>query len=146
VLDLSAVDGDTVLVRLESAPSFWLVDYAGMNFGPEVPVSVQRLTPTRAIAHDGRDVLPLLAAADRAELVQETGDWAELSYAVPPIQMHEPVSYLVRTTGWYRIHTPRIGSPQTALLTRLATEPWAISRLSTERLNEALRQMGSGSR
>jgi len=146
VLDLSAVDGDTVSVRLESAPSFWLVDYAGMDFGPEVPVGVQRLTPTRAIAHDGRDVLPLLSAADRAELVQETGDWAELRYAVPAVPVGEHVSYLVRTTGWYRIHTPQTGAPQVALLTRLATEPWAISRLSTARLNDAVERMGAEGR
>jgi hypothetical protein len=146
VLDLSAVDGDTVFVHLESAPSFWLVDYAAMDFGPELPVGVQPLSPTRAIARDGRDVRSLLSAADRAELVQETGDWTELSYAVPPVPAGEHVSYLVRTTGWYRIHTPQTGAPQTALLRRLAGEPWAISRLSTARLNDALDRMGAGGR
>ncbi|MDH4350727.1 MAG: hypothetical protein OEW56_06235, partial [Gemmatimonadota bacterium] len=140
-LDLSAVEGDTVQVRLESAPSFWLVDYAGMDFGPATPVSVASLVPVRATTHDGRDVLPLLSRADRDALVQETGDWVELTYAVPQSTDDARVSYLVRTTGWYRIHTPHAGEPRTALLTQLATEPWAISRLSTMRLNEALAQM-----
>ncbi|MFI5280928.1 MAG: hypothetical protein ACHQU1_10550 [Gemmatimonadales bacterium] len=40
-LDLSQVAGDTVFVRIESAPSFWLVDRIAMDFTAERSVSMR---------------------------------------------------------------------------------------------------------
>ena len=47
-------------------------------------------------------------------------------------------SYLIATTGWYRIHSPASSAPPRAEVARIGTEPGAVSRLSVARLNEAL--------
>src|SRR5207249_640933 len=63
-LDLSGVVGDTVRVRLESAPSFWLIDRVAIDFTPQRPLTVAELAPDSAVDGRGRDVRDLLAAAD----------------------------------------------------------------------------------
>ncbi|KPK81014.1 MAG: hypothetical protein AMS25_08040, partial [Gemmatimonas sp. SM23_52] len=56
-------------------------------------------------------------------------------------------SYVLSSSGWYRIHSPGIGEPDAHTLARIENEPLAIARLSVARMNEALvRLAGSGLR
>lgn len=140
-LDLSTVEGDTVRVRLESVPSFWLVDRVAVAYAPQRPLTVYELRAESAVAQNGRDVRGLLNAIDDRVYVMETGDFAELLFRVPEISERKARTYLVRSTGWYRIHSPEVGDPDVALLTRLFAEPNAISRVAVAQLNEALLAM-----
>ncbi len=146
VLDLSGVDGDSVRVRLESAPSFWLIDHVALDYTALQPITVREFHPNRGVDHTGRDVRTLIEAADRRYLTLETGDAAELTFRVPQIPSGSARTYLVRSTGWYRVHTAEVGEPDVALLSRLTTEPGAISRVATGRLNDALLAMERMSR
>jgi hypothetical protein len=92
---------------------------------------------------DGQDVLALLSEADGIELVLETGDAAVLSFQVPAVPEGMIRSYLIATTGWYRIHSPASDAPPRAEVARIGTEPGAVSRLSVARLNEALEALNA---
>jgi hypothetical protein len=140
-LDLARVSGDTIRIRLESAPSFWLLDQVALDFSPERHLSVTELSATSAVDARAQDVRDPLAAADGRFFRMEPGDFAELRYDVPAIPRGQARTYLVRSTGWYRIHTPEVGEPDLALLNRVLTEPYAISRISVARMNETLRAM-----
>jgi hypothetical protein len=143
-LDLARVTGDSVCVRLETIPSFWLVDRVALDASPDQPCVVRELTLTEALDDAGRDLRAALASADSLEFTMETGDAATLTFADTSRAPGTAASYVLRTTGWYRVHTPETGDPDVALLRRLATEPFAASRLATARLNEALRALAAG--
>jgi len=140
-LDLSKIQGDTVRVRLESAPSLWLIDRVALDYATNRPITVHELRADSARAHTGRDIADLVAARDGRVYQLERGDGAEVFYRVPPVPPGQSRSYLLRSSGWYHIHAPAIGVPQEALLRRFITEPGAISRFSVAHLNQALRAM-----
>jgi hypothetical protein len=137
-LDLSGVTGDTVRVRLESAPAFWWIDHVALDPSDERPVQARAIPPTTATDGQGRDLLPLLARVDQRYYVIETGEGAELQFDVPPVPAGRVRSYLVRSTGWYRIRAAAEGEAEVALLDKLLLKPGAGSRLSVERMNRVL--------
>lgn len=142
-LDLSRVEGDTVRIRLESAPSFWLIDHVALDFSRPAPVAVHELWPERALDPSGVDVSELLGSKDGQHYVMENGIAAELSFRVPDAPAGRSRSYLVRSSGWYRIHGPEAQPADVALLRQVLTEPHGASRLAVARLNDALVAIGS---
>ena len=144
-LDLSGVEGETVTVRLASIPMFWNLDRVAMDYSPadgtaedltvhEVNAASARLTA------DGRDVAALLAAVDGTHLVLETGEAAELEFLVPPAPEGRARSYLLSSTGWYRIQAPFSDAAPNEAVVRFEREgvPGDLSRIAVGRLNEAL--------
>ena len=140
-LDLARVTGDTVRLRLESAPSFWQLDQVALDFSPQRPMRVTAVSIAQAVDGRGRDARELLTGADHRPLTLETGDTALLQFAVPPVPEGRARSYLLRSTGWYHVHTPEQGAPAADLLAQLQSEPHAMSRLSVARMNAALGAM-----
>jgi hypothetical protein len=93
---------------------------------------------------DGDDVRDALAASDGRELVLEPGSGAELSLLVPALAPGLEHTYVLRSSGWYRIHGSSIGEPRIAALARVENEPGAIARLSVARMNRALEILAEG--
>jgi len=145
-LDLSAVAGDTVAVRLESAPSFWMVDKVSIDFTADRPVVAHELPLLSARDSTGVDVAPLIAAADDRYFVLAHGDNARLRLAVPTRPAGTSRTYILRTTGWYRIDTPNDGAPNVAGLDALGRDRLAVSRASVTLLNAALARLSGGAR
>jgi hypothetical protein len=144
--DASAAAGDSIRVRLESAPSFWLIDRVALDLGPEPQIDERDLALVSARDRKGRDVRPALRAIDRNVLTLETGDGAELRFQDVPRVDGKSRSYILHATGWYRIHTPAGDSGNTALLARIASDPRGVSRASAQAMNDALAALASGSR
>jgi hypothetical protein len=144
MLDLSEVIGDRVRVRLESTPSFWLVDRAGIDYSPDEGLLVTEVRPEPGAARDGRSPGALLAAADGREYRMVTGAVADLSFAVPPDRPGRARTYLLRATGWYRLRLPETAEPDVALLRRLVEVPDEASRVSVGRFNDALQALARG--
>jgi len=142
-LDLSGVRGETVRVRLEAAPSLWLIDRVAIDLEPERGFVTKEIGPSDARDSQGRDVRPQLDRADGQVQVMEGQDSVELRFAVDPTPSGRARSYLAATTGWYHFHTPDSGDPDWALAERLIQEPRAMSRLSVTRLNAALQSMAA---
>src|SRR6185503_2789236 len=80
-LDLSAVRGETVRVRLESAPSFWLIDRIALDSEPERGFATKEMALASAIDMQGRDASAPLDHADGQVVVLEGGDRVELLFA-----------------------------------------------------------------
>jgi hypothetical protein len=139
-LDLAGVAGDVVRVRLHAPASFWLVDYVGLDTGIEPRFSVRTLGARRAGTRASRDVLDTLAVADGRERRLEPGESVELQFDVPPDEPDRARSYLVRSTGWYRIHTAEEGEPDQTLLDSVM-KPGGVAAASASRLNAALERL-----
>jgi hypothetical protein len=137
-LDLSTVVGETVRVRLEAPPSFWLVDYVAIDYSPEHTITVHTLAPRQALGRDGGDVRDLLATVDDRYYEMVKGDEAELIFDVPLVPEGEARSYLLRSTGWYKINSPGTGEPDVELLRMVEQEPGAIARIAVARQNAAI--------
>ena len=145
-LDLAQVAGDTVTVRLESAPSFWLIDRVALDFTADRTLAVRALPLLSARDAAGRDVAPLIAAADDRDYALAHRDAAELRFSVPARPAGTSRTFLLRTTGWYRVDTPDNGVPDVAGLDALGRDPLAISRASVALLNAALARLAGGAR
>jgi hypothetical protein len=137
-LDLSRVQGDTVAVRLESAPSIWQLDRIAIDYAAPETFAVRRVRPLRAVDQDGRDVGALVEVADERELVMRRWQRADLTFAVPPVPEGRARSYVLVTRGWYRLDLPATGEPRFALVERALGEPLAASRLITGELQRAV--------
>jgi len=141
-LDLAGVAGETVRVRLESVPLFWHLDQVAIDFSTQAAPKAITVEPQQVtLEADGSDLLAVMADVDGAELVLETGEAAELSFQVPPLAAGQSRSYLIATTGWYRIHTRSSQAPPRPELAWIGMEPGAVSRLAVARLNEALNML-----
>lgn len=143
-LDLEEVEGDVVRVRLTAPASFWLVDHVAIDYGPEPAVTVHEIDVATARTRDGRDVRGEIGAPDGRAWTIETGDWAEVTFDVPPVSPGRARTYLLASTGWYRVHAGREGPPDRALLTAFEHESGAIARLSLERRRDALTALRPG--
>jgi hypothetical protein len=142
-LDLSGVEGESIRVRLIGPPSFWLIDHLAIDYGPEGAFTVQPIEPHVARDLEERDIRPRIVAIDSDFLVMEPGDAAELSFQVPDPAAGMSRTYLLRSTGWYRIHVDGQGEPDATLLTRIESEPGAVSRIAMERRDRALAAMSA---
>jgi hypothetical protein len=145
-LDLSRCEGDTVRIRLESVPCFWQLDRVALDVAAERPIAVNVLQLDRAIGRDGKDVGPRLTAIDGSVLQMETGDAAELTFRAAAVPQGKSRSYLVRSHGWYRIHTSDAGDPDTALLESVAGRPLGVSSAAVTRANDMLRRLEEAAR
>ncbi|HEX6432746.1 MAG TPA: hypothetical protein VFZ87_00820 [Gemmatimonadales bacterium] len=145
-LDLSRVEGDSVRIRLESAPSFWLIDQVTLDSSAAAPVTVHEVQAQHAIDRAGSDVSDRLRSVDGRYFVMETGDGAELQFPMPELRPGHTRSYLVQSSGWYRIHGPETAAPDRQLLTRVLTRPHGASRVAVARLNDALLSLSRGPR
>lgn len=138
-LDLSAIPGDQIRVRLESAPAFWDIDYVGLGVAVDTKVTTHVLTTTTVSSPKYPDALARLAIADGRMLDMENGDTVrmEVRDAMPPARGMTR-SYLARTTGWYRIHGRDNADPDVAMLTALTKQPHGGARIAVTQLNEML--------
>jgi hypothetical protein len=142
-LDLSGVEGDTVRIRLESAPSFWLIDHVALGAAESSPIEVRELRAESAVDQSGADVAPRISSLDGRHYVMESGVSAELRFRVPDVAAGHTRSYLVRSSGWYRIHAPDVEAPDVALLRKVLTEPYGASRVAVGRMNDAMLALGA---
>jgi hypothetical protein len=140
-LNLGGLAGDLIRIRLESVPSFWLVDWAALDASAEQPFEIQTLKARSASSSRGGNLGSALESRDGRDLILETGDEIDLTYAVPPLAAGKARSYLSRATGWYRFHTPETGAPDTTLLAGLFHRQHGISRISIAWMNRAIREL-----
>ena len=145
-LDLAQVTGDTVVVRLTSAPSFWKVDRVALDFTADRDVAVHELRMVSAREADGRDVAPLLAAVDHQDFALSHGASAEVVFAAPPVPAGMARTYLLRSTGWYRVDSPESGEPDVAALRALGRDSLAVGRASAQRLDVAITRFAEATR
>jgi hypothetical protein len=136
-LDLPAAAGDMIEIRLSSVPGFWQLDQVGMSFGSEKAFDWQPLLLATARETNGKDGGTSLRETDGNVLRMDPGAEAELSFAMRPIPEGMVRSYVLRTTGWYRVlvEEPLANS---SLLLRIATEELGLSRIAVGMLTDAL--------
>ena len=137
-LDLTGVRDTLIRVRIEAPAAFWTIDHVALDSEPERPLVVREAQLSSARLASGADAAALLRRQDGRMLTLEPGEAAELALTVPPVEAGMARSYLLRTHGWYRIHTDQAADPDQALLAAVFSTPSGVSRTAAARLNNAL--------
>lgn len=129
-LDVSAVEGERLRVKLECPVAIWMVDYVAVDYSDDETSQVKELEASEVIDQDGNDIRELLRSDDDRFYVTEFGDSANLTFHEPPVLEDFARSFILKTRGYYIIHTSREGQPKMALLNRLIEEPGALGYYS----------------
>ncbi|MBX7139688.1 MAG: hypothetical protein K1X63_01295 [Chitinophagales bacterium] len=101
-LDLSAVSGNTVNLKLTSGFMFWELDQAGFSDSLLHDFSSYEVTPAYAINEKGENVTGQLAVKDDQYLAQpEIGMVTEVTYQLPALKEGDLYSTFLHSSGWY---------------------------------------------
>ncbi len=129
LLDLSAVEGETVKIKLEATTDLWKIDQVYLDYSPDVAVAVQECSPSSAITEDGRNVESLLAKDDNQYFAMILGESARLSFDVPPVDSTMKRTYILKSKGYYHQWFDSHGEDQAAEVDRILTEPMYGSKV-----------------
>jgi hypothetical protein len=134
-LDISQIPGEVLKVRLECPSGFWMINSVRADYSPDLPLKTTEITPITAEDHLGNNLLQVLQTTDSQYHVMYRGDWAKLSFKVPPRQEGFKRSYMVKSSGYYRINVAAEGEPEVELIEQFMTEPFAFGQYSLKLLN-----------
>jgi len=135
-LDIADIDSNDLNVKLEFGYMFWELDYAGIDFSPQLEVDVQTMDLNSAIDHNGEEVSGLLKMSDDVYFVMdEIGDQALLKFTVPEGSQTQKRSVFLHSRGHYEVIRDPIGTPNLSYL-KSFREPGSFGRFSKERFLE----------
>lgn len=141
-VSLAGIRGDTIRIRLESAPAFWRIDYVALGPAVSAGVTTRDLPTVAVVAPRDGDALRHLAARDGRYLDLEQGDTVRLTVRdTARLAAGMERSYLARTSGWYRIHGRDDAAPDIATLTEMARGPHGPARVAVSRMNDILAEL-----
>jgi hypothetical protein len=136
-LDLSKVEGDSVRLRIRPPRGFWALNSFALDYGQDNPVKVDTLRPASATDARWGDVLPALRATDdRYYAMPYTGDYGHVAFRAPAEKAGAERTVLLHTRGYYRLHLPIAGAPDTATLRRLGEVPGAAAEFAAEQFRQ----------
>ena len=130
---IGTAGGSEVRVRLSGGVGFWQADRVAMaSIEPSRPAE-RRFAPVRAVERGGIDVRALLASHDgNYQVLPLRGERVDLSFELPPPAPGLERDAFLRTSGYYRVHTPPQSELSAGTLYRLRDEPGSLSRFSLD--------------
>jgi len=133
-LDLSHVRGDSVRIRIRPPYGFWALNSFAIAYRTAGEVHVTTVEPATARTSDGRDVLgDLRSADDRYYAMPNTGDYAFVTFAAPPLAPGATRTVFTHARGYYRMHLVPTAPPDSATLARFFSRPDAAALFAAER-------------
>jgi hypothetical protein len=136
-LDLRGVEGDSVRLRIRPPRGFWALNSFALDYGGKRPATVDTLRPIAAKDARWGDVLPALSASDdRYYAMPRTGDHGYVQFRAPTPQPGLDRTVLLHTRGYYRLHLPSGGEPDTATLQRISHVPGAAAEFAAQQFSK----------
>ncbi len=136
-LSLRGTPGNMLRVRLESTAGLWMINSVRVDYSTPIQLLVTELACDRAVDQAGHDLRPKLSKADNDwHVMPATSDRADISFKVPHAVYGQARTLVLKSTGYYRIHSKGIVEPQPELVHRILTEPGAFGQYSLRLFNE----------
>ena len=133
-LDIRNIPGNVLKVKLESTAGLWMVDSVKADFSSDLPMDITEAQLIQAKDNKGKDLSRLLENIDDQDYILPTNeDWAELTFRAPARKKGYERSFILKSTGYYKVHGDTQGEPQKALMAKL-TKPGAFGKYSLELL------------
>lgn len=121
-----------VQLKLTSGFMFWEMDYAGMDFTVNAPVSCQYVKPVSAVTETGKDVVAEILTDNTEYYIQkETGERSLITYQLPEVAGGLARTIILHSKGYYEHVRDYKGKPDVATLL-LLSEPGKFSLRSAE--------------
>ena len=139
-VDLTNAKNDKVNIKLEFGFLFWEIDYAAMDFTPNLTTSNYTVPVTSAMDQNSIDVSYELRYDDDQYYHQpHIGDQALLTFDVPEQIEGTKRSVILHSKGHYEVIKNTEGEPDLAYLNSFR-KPGAFSRFSKERFMQFYNQ------
>lgn len=144
-IDLSRVDGDSLVIRLDPPCGFWGIDRVNLAWdvapAPE-PVAIAAhlalegvdvALPGNGSAGAAPDIVSSLAEADgRYHVMPEVGDAFTLCFPAPDVAPGLERTIFLRATGYYQIHLPDDLPDRTPELAAIGATPGGITHYALD--------------
>jgi hypothetical protein len=135
-LDIGDIPGEVLRIRLDSSPGIWMVNSIQADYTQDWHCKITDVPLDQAVDHLGEDILEQLQETDCHYYVMYTGDWAELTFSVPPEIKGHNRSFILQSSGYYKINVTAEGEPRTDLLARFMSEPGAFGQYTIRLIND----------
>ena len=130
-LDIRAVQGDVLTIRLRPPRGFWALNYFAVDYTPNQAVAVDTLHPVAAAGNTPADILAAITSADTLYYdMPRTGDRALVRFPAPAPRAGLVRSVVLHSRGHYRLHLDPAGPPDTTLIRRVEEVPGAAVEYS----------------
>lgn len=129
-LDVSHVQGDQLKIRIHPPAGFWALNSFNVDYSADRPVMMETIKASTAV-DNGKDVLPdLIAADDRYLPMPDIGDTADLTFRAPARRAGMERTVILHTKGFYKLHVPGTGKPDTKMLEAIDNVPGTAARFA----------------
>jgi hypothetical protein len=133
-LDIRNIPGNVLRVKLESTAGLWMVDSVKADFSADLPIDITEAQLIQAKDNKGKDLSSLLGNIDDQDYILPTNEeWAELTFRAPARKKGYERSFILKSTGYYKVHGDTQSEPQKALMAKLS-KPGAFGKYSLELL------------
>jgi len=136
-INLSGVEGDSLVIRIDPPPGFWQIDYMAVDYD-EIPVESNFQLPLKiATDNNDKDITDLLTFTDDKYCeMPKVGDWFKSEFISPEAHPSLSRSIFIEISGYYELHIDKTKPEETALLKKLVSTPGEIVNYSMERYYE----------
>lgn len=132
-IEMADIQGDEVEMKVETGFMFWEMDYAGMDFTSQKPMSMDIIKPTMAIGTGARNWTLALKEADKNYMAQDSvGQITEITYPSVKHRDDEAQTVFLHTRGYYTLIRNFEGLPHIVELNKFKT-PGYFSEFSRMR-------------
>ncbi|UCC43161.1 MAG: hypothetical protein JSU65_08395 [Candidatus Zixiibacteriota bacterium] len=129
VLDLKAVAGSTVRIKLECATDLWLIDQVAMDYSEDEKIEIVPARLVQAKDDSDRDITEILNQIDTLYYSALPGDFALLSYEAVPEKEGVQRSFALKSTGYYYTWIEEDDKDSRDMVERILNEPLLGSRI-----------------
>jgi len=96
------VTDKTLLVKFETGFMFWEVDYVGIDFSENIPLSITHIKPATAFDENNKNVTSLIDKTDKKYLVQPSiGNEVVVTFRTDAINKNLHQSIFLKNRGFY---------------------------------------------
>ncbi|WP_242131902.1 hypothetical protein [Aestuariivivens marinum] len=111
-IDINLITQDRLRVKLETGFMFWEVDYVGIDYSENLPLSVNHISPYEAIDHNNNLVTKLITSEDNIYLAQpEVGDEVIVNFNLENASDNDTHSIFLKNRGYYNYVREYEGEP-----------------------------------
>jgi hypothetical protein len=126
-IDISGVQGETLLVQLNPPVGFWSINYIGLDCSQYENPRITELSPVSARDQNGNDILPLISQTDgQYHSLPEIGNSEKYTFDAPAQSPGTQRSIFLKASGYYQLHLTRDRPEQTELIARMVDTPGLI--------------------
>ena len=136
-LDVSHVVGDQLKIRIHPPAGFWALNSFNVDYSADRPIKMETVKASTAVDMKGKNVLPdLLSSDDHYVGMPDIGDTADLAFRAPARRAGMERQVILHTRGFYKLHVPGTGDPDTKTLDAMNDVPGTAVKFAAEQFKQ----------